>query len=356
MPTKANYFKIGLFTLAGAAILVAAVVALGAGALLQDKLYMETYMNESVQGLEEGSPVKYRGVQVGNVDNIDFTYNVYETHKPVGQRRGYVLIRMALSRAMLQRPERDSLGELLSDMKEEGLRVRLRPQGLTGLTYLEMDFVDPERYQPLGFDWTPRHYYIPSAPSVGARLEEAVFSTSRTLKKIEEADIAGIARHLDQLLVEVKAQLDNAHLEQMRAEAGKLLAEARTTLERLSEILENPGFDTAPSDIAEAGETARRLLESSEADIQSTLGDMKTAGANMAAATEGLPQTVERLNRTLAKLDVLLTDQQDDVRRILRSLRSTSEDLAELTRNARRYPAYTFFGEPPPPSEPGERR
>jgi paraquat-inducible protein B len=356
MPTKANYFKIGLFTLAGAAILVAAVVALGAGALLQDKVYMETYMNESVQGLEEGSPVKYRGVQVGNVDEIGFTYNVYETDKPVGERRGYVLIRIGLSPDMLQRPERDSLGELLSDMKEEGLRVRLRPQGLTGLTYLEMDFVDPELYQPLEFDWTPRHYYIPSAPSIGASLEEAVFSTSRTLKKIEEADIAGIARHLDDLLTSIQRELDDARLEQIRGEAGELLAEARTTLERLSEILENPGFDTAPSDIAEAGASARELLESSEADIRSTLDDVRTAGANMAAATEGLPQTVERLDRTLVKLDGLLTDQEDDVRRILQSLRSTSEDLADLTRNARRYPAYTFFGEPPPPSEPGERR
>lgn len=356
MPTKANYFKIGLFTLAGAAILVATVVALGAGALMQARVYLETYMNESVQGLEEGSPVKYRGVQVGNVDEIGFTYNVYETHKPVGERRGYVLIRIALSPAMLQRPERDSLDELLGDMKEEGLRMRLRPQGLTGLTYLEMDFVDPELYQPLEFDWAPRHYYIPSAPSIGASLEEAVFSTSRTLKKIEEADIAGIAAHLDQLLVTLNTELGNAQLTQMRAEAGELLAEARTTLNRLDAILQNHGFDTAPTDIARAGAAARRLLESSEADLRSAIGDMRSAGTNMAAATEGLPRILERLDRTLAKLDGLLTDQEDDVRRILQSLRSTSEDLAELTRNARRYPAYTFFGEPPPPSEPGERR
>ena len=47
---------------------------------------------------------------------------------------------------------------------EKGLRVRLAPQGITGTSYLEIDYVDPA--QPLlPIDWTPDNVYIPSAPS-----------------------------------------------------------------------------------------------------------------------------------------------------------------------------------------------
>ena len=72
MGTRANYFKIGLFVIAAAAIAITSVVYMGAGALFRKKLLMETYIDESVQGLEIGSAVRYRGVKIGAVDKIDF--------------------------------------------------------------------------------------------------------------------------------------------------------------------------------------------------------------------------------------------------------------------------------------------
>ena len=47
---------------------------------------------------------------------------------------------------------------------ERGLRVRLAPQGITGTSYLEIDYVDPPPPM-LPIDWTPDNVYIPSAPS-----------------------------------------------------------------------------------------------------------------------------------------------------------------------------------------------
>ncbi len=47
---------------------------------------METYLNESVQGLEVGSKVRYRGVVVGEVRRIGFTYNIYEQDQPMAER------------------------------------------------------------------------------------------------------------------------------------------------------------------------------------------------------------------------------------------------------------------------------
>ena len=70
MSAKANYFKIGVFILSAAALAVVGVIVLGAGALFEKKIIMETYFDESVQGLGIGAPVKYRGVTVGSVEHI----------------------------------------------------------------------------------------------------------------------------------------------------------------------------------------------------------------------------------------------------------------------------------------------
>ena len=38
---------------------------------------------------------------------------------------------------------------------EKGLRVKLAPQGITGTSYLEIDYVDPANNPPLPVDWVP---------------------------------------------------------------------------------------------------------------------------------------------------------------------------------------------------------
>ena len=61
MSAKANFFKIGLFTIGATIALIVLLVILGSGRLFQSKVLMETYVNESVQGLEVGAPVDVEG-------------------------------------------------------------------------------------------------------------------------------------------------------------------------------------------------------------------------------------------------------------------------------------------------------
>jgi hypothetical protein len=92
MSAQANFFKIGLFVIGGTVALVLLLLILGSGQLFQSKITMETYLNESVQGLEVGSKVRYRGVVVGEVRRIGFTYNTYEQDQPMAARLRYVMV------------------------------------------------------------------------------------------------------------------------------------------------------------------------------------------------------------------------------------------------------------------------
>jgi len=67
MSAQANFFKIGVFVIGGVLTLVLLLLVLGSGQWFQSKVAIETYLNESVQGLEVGSKVRYRGVVVGEV-------------------------------------------------------------------------------------------------------------------------------------------------------------------------------------------------------------------------------------------------------------------------------------------------
>jgi hypothetical protein len=113
---KKYYFKLGLFVTLGICLAVAAVIVLGAGTLLREEILVESYFEESVQGLNVGSPVKFRGVQIGNVEEITFAGKEY-----VSQRE-YVLVRCAVFPDAFQR-KGDRL--VLEEEVDKGLRVRL---------------------------------------------------------------------------------------------------------------------------------------------------------------------------------------------------------------------------------------
>ena len=70
MSQRANYFKLGLFVIGAIAAGIIVLIIIGTGRFLQKRVTIETYFNESVQGLDIGSKMKYRGVDVGQVTRI----------------------------------------------------------------------------------------------------------------------------------------------------------------------------------------------------------------------------------------------------------------------------------------------
>ena len=74
MSQKPNYFKIGLFVIAGTLVLAIAIIIFGGGKYFEETYILETYFEQSVQGLDVGAPIKFQGVQVGNISEIGFVF------------------------------------------------------------------------------------------------------------------------------------------------------------------------------------------------------------------------------------------------------------------------------------------
>ncbi len=77
MNNNTKLFRLGLFVIAAILLIIAAVVILVGPSLTKPKTIAETYFKYSISGLEVGSPVKFRGIQVGEVKEILLSTEAY---------------------------------------------------------------------------------------------------------------------------------------------------------------------------------------------------------------------------------------------------------------------------------------
>ena len=347
-----SYFKIGLFVISATVIGVIGVVVLGVGTLLQKKVIIETYIDESVQGLDVGSPVKFRGVLVGKVEQITLTSAEYST------RRRYVLVRAGLTSTMFQDALPDASGPGFAAEISKGLRVRLAAQGLTGTAYLEVDYLDPARHPPLAIDWEPIYPYVPSGQSRITQLAEAV---ERILRNIEEINLQKLSQGIEKSLSTLMKVAEGANLEKIGRETYILLTEMRETNRQVKDLV-GSDLKHAVQDTAAAAGTARQILERVDKPLTQLVAELpKTSeGINrlvqhLDLVAADLPETGVQLRQTLVRLNRLLAGQQRDIEKTVQNLRAVSENIKETTDNSRKYPSQVLFGAPPPPSKVMER-
>src|SRR5512132_158624 len=133
MSAPTNHWKLGLFVVVGVVLTLTTVAVLGARSLRKEVSRYVTYFDESVQGLEVGSPIKFRGVTIGTVGKIDVA--VDHRHVEVTSDLGVAeLNRLGLNMADATDNSRKKL-DVATD-----LRVQLASAGLTGVKLPPLDF------------------------------------------------------------------------------------------------------------------------------------------------------------------------------------------------------------------------
>ncbi len=304
---NASYFKVGVFVLISFFVLLAFLVTFTAGTLFQRSIKLETYFDESVQGLDIGSPVKHRGVKVGSVEAISFVQNEYpdklDEEKSIRYGR-YVVIKMSVP-DFVKGTSGNNLKKTIERMISTGLRVRLASQGLTGTAYLEVDYLNPEKNPPLDIKWEPKSIYIPSAPSTISRFTASV---DKFFDNLDKADVNKILTGVDALIANLNQTLTEARLGDVSKEAIGLLSDLRKTNQEVKNLLSQPELQNTP---------------------------------------KKLDQTITQMQTAIKRLDNVLASNQGDISVAVENLRIASEDLKEVTGNAKKYPSQFLFGEAP---------
>jgi phospholipid/cholesterol/gamma-HCH transport system substrate-binding protein len=343
-----SYFKLGIFVISATIIGVIGVVVLGVGTLLQKTTLIETYIDESVQGLDVGSAVKFRGVEVGKVEQITLTSVEYPT------KRRYVLVRAGLTSTMFQDALADPRGTGFGTEIAKGLRLRLAAQGLTGTAYLEADYLDPARHPPLEIDWQPAYPYVPSGQS---RITQLAESVDRILRNVEQVNLPHLIESIEKSLGTM-TRVTEINVQKVGLEVSTLLTDLGKTNREFRDLISSEDLKTALNDGAIAAKTARQFIEQAEKPLTQLLEELPKTSRNvnrlveqLEPVTKDLPEASAQLRQTLSRLNRLIAAQHHEIQTTLENLRTVSEDMREMADNATRYPSQMLFGEPPPRSE-----
>jgi ABC-type transporter Mla subunit MlaD len=250
MSAKANQYRIGIFVAAGIAILVVALFLFGIRGKFEPTYGFETYVTTDVEGLSKGSAVKLRGVVVGKVTQIGFSWKFYGNVSP-----RCVVVRFKINERVSPVPSEDVEAEV-HRLVESGFRAIIQAEGITGSSIVALRTLDPKLYPPLVVPWTPDYYYIPSAPSqfgqilaslertlanlatldlgkIGASADRALNSADATFRRFGELDVPAISRNVNRAATDAGAAV---------REYQGLAQDARRTLQAMR--LENIGADT----------------------------------------------------------------------------------------------------------------
>lgn len=304
MATEAHKFQVGVFVVTAVTIAVGAAIWLGASRFFEETKTFVTYFSESVQGLDPGAAVKYRGVPAGRVQQIDIAPDRY-----------LIEVVMEIDTKIAKALERD-----------ETLRAQLELSGITGLRYVEIDHRSGEALNqapPLSFK--PPHDMIPSARSSFKALQTAL---GDVYDRVMQLDLAGIS-------ADARATLQSANHLLSDERIGTVLSNFATASESTQRAAKNIESMTAGVKIAPAVENATKATQ----DAKALFADLKSG-----VQGQELGKTLDQLNRLAMSAQQFVIGLQTTMERLNR----TVGNLQGLSEEVRQQPSLLLFGEPPP--------
>jgi paraquat-inducible protein B len=317
MSAPTNHWKLGLFVLASVLLGLTAAALLTARSMRVETVSYTSYFDEAVTGLEVGSPIRFRGVAIGNVTAIE-----------VAPDRRHVEITYSLGVAVLQR-----LGLAVTGRGKEvslkvppGLRVQLTSTGVTGTKFLQIDFFETGGLPPPQLPFPVPEHYIPAIPSTLKNLEAAVVRAVDQLPDLVR-DVGGVVSRVNLLLDEVErrelpakaalalddthrfvaslhSKLDQLPVAQLSKDASATMVRTAALLGRIDQVLAR--LDGDDGLLASAQRTSDSLGDLAsprlQADMTTTVRDLREAAVAVRQLVEAVERDPEMLLKGKAKV------------------------------------------------------
>ncbi len=300
----------GAFVVALTMVLIAGVLWLASGGAWQKKYTLyQAVEDESVAGLNVNAPVKYNGVDIGQVQAIDL-----DAANP--QR---VILLFAIEKG--------------TPIKEDTIAV-LKTQGLTGIAYVELSggaIASP----PLRVVAGNQYPVIATKPSLSARLENVL---TRVLGKLDST-----SNSINSLLSEENQAAFKSALADIATVAHTVAARKDT----IDEGITHAGSTLKNTSEATAKMTALVERIGHSADAVTKMGD------EVARTSVSAGMTVDTIGADAKRFS---TETLPELERLLGELSTLSSSLRRLSEQTTRDPRGLIFGRKTVPLGPGETK
>jgi ABC-type transporter Mla subunit MlaD len=265
-----NYFRLGVFVLAAIGVLLAVILIFGSGQIFKKSFYVETYIKQSVTGLDAGAAVRFRGVKVGQVTLIGLSGDMYERDLPFHDRRQYVVVRMQIFGDKVNESQ-------VNEFVKNNLRARVKSMGITGVNYVEFDFVaSASDTPPLPYSWKPDYPVVPSLPN---QTDEIISGIQTLIGALNNMNIDGTQKKLDFLL---------GNLNVLMAGDGKgnegvieSIKQLNVIMARINKATDKEEISLLVRELVAATTSLRQTITSVQGDTVLTMENIKQASENL---------------------------------------------------------------------------
>ena len=327
MSRRANPTTIGLFLVGALALVVLAVAVLAGNTWFQRRTTFIAFFPESVNGLENGAPVKFQGVPVGTVTDIMIQINQQDKTFQVPVKFEIDLPRLTTHLGTFVNL-RDTT--VLRQQIENGLRAQLQMESIvTGLLYVELTYrtdSTPPRLADAGTPWPE----IPTTPSLmaaigggaGSVLDDVMKIVNRVNDMLNDVDMAELNRAVVASAGAVEELMSSPELKAALRELPALTAQINRTMASVNRLATSAdsAIDPLTTQITGTTTEATAALQSLRRTLDETQG-LLSADAGPGYALQGA----------------------------LTSLREATEALTVLIRSLEQNPDMLLRGKRPPP-------
>ncbi len=334
---------IGLFVVGALALGVVGVGAFGSGQFFEQRTTFISYFDESVNGLDVGAPVKFKGVPIGEVTDVNLRVDLEnETFQVPVQ---YAINLDPVTDTTGARLNLDDPALLRAQIKD-GLRAQLQLESIvTGKLYVELTYIsDPD--SAVYAQGPPSRLSIPTELSPLAKLGEGA---SGLVTNLRQFDVTQINENLVTFLVNA-----NDKLEALDAEA--INRSALTTIESVREVVESEEVRTTLQDMPKATERLRATIKDAQSLIQRLDQGVEPTADELETTSRQLRKTLKRMRRTMTEVDQTLSTDSGvgyQMNEALSNLSEATEALRVLIQSLEQNPSMFLRGreEPPPSNE-----
>lgn len=279
MVTKFQKAIIAIFIITAIVLLVVVTFILGGMKFLEKRVhYFVEFQNISIAGMAVGSPVRYNGVNVGQVEDIRLDKN----------DPNIVIVDLALREGT---PVKSNTKATISML------------GITGLKYIELD----------GGSKSAKILEPNSKIEPGSSLVSEITDKTTVIMTKVEAAVDGISEAL----------------------SPEVIHDFKTSLSNLAEITKNTAeiLDTNKEDIKIILKSARNISEDIERftakldSISQNIDEERVL--NLISSAEKL---VSEIRQTVKRVDLVVLNGRNDLLRLLKKLKETSEHLSQFSR------------------------
>jgi len=327
MPTARTHFSVGLFVIIGLAGVVVVILWLGMMQYFQEGRKYAAFFDESVQGLKKDSAVKYRGVDIGRVDEIRVA--------PDGR---LVQIILSLHKSIVE---------------PASLFARIESVGITGIMFVELERISTgESLEPPELSFDPRHPVIVTKPSEMQKLFTDLYDITNEIKEIDfkkiENDVSQTLDHFNQRLTEAQVGKISENLQKTLSDAQEVFAPQQWMPIRENLQSATKGMDQLIHQTERSVVAARQSLSKQNQELAKTIEKFQTAVENANRMITAGSQLIDNSDRRMGHL-------HQQINNSLQHLESVSTNLNRLIEELVRQPSRLLFS-PPPQGKPVDEK